>query len=58
MLLENYKDTTEPSPCVISPIALTDAQRSSLVTEFQVSWDAHIADGCDFNCGSMVWPTT
>ena len=43
---------------VISPIALTDAQRSSLVTEFQVSWDAHIADGCDFNCGSMVWPTT
>ncbi len=42
---------------VISPIALTDAQRSSLVTEFQVSWDAHIADGCDFNCGSMVWPT-
>ena len=42
---------------VISPIALTDAQRSSLVTEFQVSWDAHIADGCDFNCGSMTWPT-
>ena len=32
----------------ISPIALTDAQRSSLVTEFQVSWDAHIAAGCDF----------
>ena len=42
---------------VISPIALTDAQRSSLVTEFQVSWDAHIADGCDFNCESMTWPT-
>ena len=41
----------------ISPIALTDAQRSSLVTEFQVSWDAHIAAGCDFNCGSMTWPT-
>ena len=41
----------------ISPIALTDAQRSSLVTEFQVSWDAHIAAGCDFGCGSMTWPT-
>ena len=41
----------------ISPIALTDAQRSSLVTEFQVSWDAHIAAGCDFDCGSMTWPT-
>ena len=39
----------------ISPIALTDAQRSSLVTEFQVSWDAHIAAGCDFDCGSMTW---
>ena len=42
---------------VISPIALTDAQRSSLVTEFQVSWDAHISSGCDFDCGSMIWPT-
>lgn len=42
---------------IISPIVLTDAQRSSLVTEFQVSWDTHIADGCDFNCGSMTWPT-
>lgn len=42
---------------VISPIALTDAQRSSLVVEFQLSWDAHIAAGCDFNCGSMTWPT-
>ena len=41
----------------ISPIALTDAQRSSLVTEFKVSWDAHIAAGCDFDCGSMTWPT-
>ena len=42
---------------VISPIALTNVQRSSLVTQFQVSWDAHIADGCDFNCESMTWPT-
>ena len=41
---------------VISPIALTDAQRSALVTEFQASWDAHIADGCGFNCESMTWP--
>ena len=32
---------------VISPIALTDAQRASLVLEFQISWDAHISDGCD-----------
>ena len=42
---------------VISPIALTDAQRASLVTEFQVSWDAHIAAGCDFDCDRMIWPT-
>ena len=42
---------------VISPIALTDAQRSSLVAEFQVLWDAHVAEGCDFNCGNMTWPT-
>ena len=20
-------------------------------------WDAHVADGCDFGCGSMTWPT-
>lgn len=42
---------------LISPIALTDAQRSSLISEFQVSWDTHIDNGCDFNCGSMIWPT-
>ena len=42
---------------VISPIALTDAQRASLVKEFQVSWDEHIADGCDFDCDRMIWPT-
>ena len=41
----------------ISPIALTDAQRSALVAEFQVLWDAHVAAGCEFNCGSMTWPT-
>ena len=39
---------------VISPIALTDAQRASLVKEFQVSWDEHIADGCDFDCDRMI----
>ena len=42
---------------VISPVALTDAQRSALITEFQVSWDTHISSGCDFGCGSMTWPT-
>lgn len=42
---------------VISPIVLTDVQRSSLVAEFQVSWDTHISAGCDFDCGNMTWPT-
>ncbi len=42
---------------VISPIALTDAQRFSLVVVFQVSWDTHISAGCDFDCGNMTWPT-
>ena len=41
----------------ISPIALTEEQKASLVRDFKVSWDAHIAAGCDFNCGSMIWPT-
>jgi len=41
---------------VISPIALTDERRAALVSEFQVSWDSHVAAGCDFNCGSMTWP--
>lgn len=42
---------------IISPIALTDAQRALLVTEFQVSWDTHVADGCDFGCNNMIWST-
>ena len=42
---------------VISPVALTDAQRSSLVAEFQVSWDEHVSSGCDFGCDSKTWPT-
>ena len=42
---------------VISPVALTDAQCASLVTEFQLSWDAHVAAGCDFGCNNMTWPT-
>ena len=41
----------------ISPIALTDERRSSLITEFQVSWDAHVSAGCDFDCSGMTWPT-
>ena len=41
----------------ISPVALTDEQRAALVSEFQISWDAHVAGGCDFNCSNMTWPT-
>lgn len=41
----------------ISPIELTEEQKASLVTEFRVSWDSHIADGCDFGCDGMQWPT-
>ena len=41
----------------ISPAPLTDAQRAALVTEFRVSWDEHTAEGCDFGCDTMVWPT-
>ena len=41
---------------LIDPIELTEAQRTSLVAEFQKSWDAHIAQGCDLGCGSMKWP--
>ena len=42
---------------VISPIALTDEQRTSLVEEFQVSWDNHVEAGCNFGCNNMTWPT-
>ena len=42
---------------VISPVALTDEQRSALIAEFQVSWDTHISSGCGFDCGGMTWPT-
>lgn len=41
----------------ISPIPLTNEQRATLVSEFQVSWDTHIAGGCDFNCNNITWPT-
>ena len=40
----------------ISPIALTDERRSSLITEFQVSWDARVSAGCDFDCSGMTSP--
>ena len=42
---------------VISPIALTDADRSYLVKKFRVSWENHLADECGFNCENMIWPT-
>ena len=42
---------------IISPVSLTDAQKTGLVKEFQMSWDNHVAAGCDFNCAGMVWPT-
>jgi hypothetical protein len=42
---------------VITPIPLTDAQRSFLTTEFRESWYSHIDSGCGFDCGSMIWPT-
>lgn len=41
----------------IYPIQLTDAQKNSLVKEFEVSWDDHIIIGCDFGCFNMTWPT-
>lgn len=42
---------------MISPVQLTVSQKIDLIEEFQVSWDKHITAGCDFNCGSMTWPT-
>ncbi len=57
--LQRYDLTTASTTILgsISPVPLTDAQRTALITEFQVSWDAHTAAGCDFGCNKMVWPT-
>ncbi len=53
----NLLSSTTTNLGVISPVALTDDQRASLVEEFQVSWDTHIEAGCDFGCSNMTWPT-
>ena len=53
----SFASKTTTALGVISPSVLTDAQRASLVTEFQDSWNSHISTGCDFNCGCMIWPT-
>ena len=42
---------------VISPTPLTDAQRDSLVANFEVSWDEHIMIGCEYRCFNITWPT-
>ena len=42
---------------VISPTTLTDAQRDSLVANFEVSWDEHIMIGCEYGCFNITWPT-
>ena len=42
----------------ISPIALTDSQKDALVTQFRVSWDAHISNGCNKGCENISWPTS
>ena len=57
--LQRYSlaDATITNLGLISPTALTDERRAALVSEFQVSWDTHVAGGCDFNCGNMTWPT-
>ena len=41
----------------IVPIELTDAQKNALIGEFQISWDTHIMEGCEFGCNSMAWPS-
>lgn len=53
----NLTSATTTSLGIISPIALTDEQRAALVSEFRISWDNHVTEGCDFNCGGMEWPT-
>ena len=41
----------------INPVELTEAQKNQLVSDFQVSWDEHVSEGCEFGCSNMVWPT-
>lgn len=41
----------------INPVELTETQKNQLVSDFQVSWDEHISEGCDFGCSNMAWPT-
>ena len=53
----NLSSATITKLDTISPIALTVEQQNSLVTQFQVSWDTHVAAGCEFGCNKMIWPT-
>ena len=52
-LNKNISSSSGTNLGVISPVALTDEQRQSLVEEFKVSWDNHILLGCD----NIEWPT-
>ena len=52
----NVSDGTITVVRRISPIALTDAQRTSLVAEHRASWEEHIVS-CD-RCRQMQWPTS
>ncbi|MBQ4560134.1 MAG: DUF4329 domain-containing protein [Tyzzerella sp.] len=42
---------------VITPNILTQSEKSALVSQFRISWDSHIIEGCDFGCHTMKWPT-
>jgi len=53
----NLYSSTTTNLGIISPVALTDEQRASLIDEFKVSWDAHVKAGCDFGCENIMWPT-
>ncbi len=57
--LQRYDYTTGEISSVgfITPLVLTDQQKADLIGSFQSSWDAHVAEGCKFNCRDKLWPT-
>ena len=41
----------------IAQYVLTPSTQGQLVNEFKVSWDEHVAAGCDFDCYKKTWPS-
>ena len=53
----NLSDGSVDELGAISPSILTSSQKSALTSNFRISWDKHIQEGCGFGCENMPWPT-